>query len=606
MSLFPHCSFQVLVPDGVFVPGTKVDGMLVVVAPEDIPRAESVDLVFRSVAWAGYGSGKSRTVDRKVMYEAPLHVALTQDPLAAGSHQFPFELDLPPWLPPGYTGNDCGIHHEISMRLDVDWAVDPVTKLLPVIPMLPREGTRTPLITRSPTGFHDSIVLEVTLASTVIAHDEPLMGQVALRSGHDARFDAIELLFAGSAKITMARGDRRRGGGHMIRIPSDVLRGGEAVPFQFPPNPPFPASFRSSFIDHAAALTVSADISWATDPSFDLMIEVLPVGSSIAGATGSAIVGGERLRRIAGVMAQETGLHDGGRRPVLVEGNVAGPISVRISDAPRSGRLGVDIDVELPEVELGITFRPLGILEHGIRTSPLLPESLRDRYLLRFAPPPARPAMDDATLSAFAAALLGDLGVADEIRLSDHHFGMHVPIPNDELPRMIELARGAHAKAKAIAAAIAALPFPASIAAARPAWQATASEQNAFLVPSGPSLHGLTFRARVLAGEERTITASLRTRWTPEGPTAHVDVDLREAPLPKAAWSELESATPSERLRAVRALFPSAHVMAQGNGATLDAPQWAADPRALLSGIETFFAWVLETRGERRADLPYR
>jgi len=56
----------------------------------------------------------------------------------------------------------------------------------------------------------------------------------------------------------------------------------------------------------------------------------------------------------------------------------------------------------------------------------------------------------------------------------------------------------------------------------------------------------------------------------------------------------------------VRALFPSAHVMAQGNGATLDRPEWTPDPRALLSAIETFFEWVLEARGERRQDLPYR
>jgi hypothetical protein len=63
---------------------------------------------------------------------------------------------------------------------------------------------------------------------------------------------------------------------------------------------------------------------------------------------------------------------------------------------------------------------------------------------------------------------------------------------------------------------------------------------------------------------------------------------------------------PSERLRPVRAFFPSSHALAQGNAAMLDTPQWAPDPRALLSGIETFFAWVLETRGERRSDLPYR
>ena len=604
MALFPDCTFQVLLPGGVFTPGTKVHGTLVVTAPEPIPRAERVDLVFHSVAWAGYGSGKSRSVDRRTMFDAPLHVELKTEPLPAGRHEFPFAMDIPAWLPPGYLGNDCGIVHEITMRLDVDWAVDRVAKLVPVIAMLPREGTRTALTTRSPAGFHDSIVLEVTLASAVIAHDEPLVGQVALRSGHDARFDAVELMLAGNARIAMGRGDRRRGGGSMIRIPAATLRGGEAVPFQFPPNQHFPASFRSSFIDHDVVLTVSADIPWATDPSFDLMLDVLPVGSTISGDASTSIVGGERLRRIAAAMAQSSGLREG-RAPVLVEGKVVGPVAVRISDAPRSGRLGIDVDIAFPDVELGIAFRPLGMLE-GFRTSPLLPAPLSDRYLLRCTPEDARPPVDDGALTAFVDTLLTDVAGADDVRLSDHHLGIHIPIPNDELPRMVDIARAAHAKAKAIADAIAALPFPSSLAAARPAWQATAVEQNAFLVPTGPSLHGLAFHARVLAGEERTITASLRTRWTKAGPTIHVDVDLGNAPLPKAAWAELESETPSERLRAVRALFPSAHVLGQGSGATLDRPEWAADPRELLSAIETFFWWVLDTRGERRSDLPYR
>lgn len=604
MALFPDCSFQVLLPGGVLVPGTRVNGTLVVVAPEPIPRAESVDLVFRSIAWAGYGHTNHRTVDRRIMFEAPLHVDLVAQPLPAGRHEFPFAMDLPPWLPPGYIGNDCAIQHAISIRLDVDWAIDPVTKLVPVVAMLPREGTRTALTTRSPAGFHDSIVLEVTLASAVIAHDEPLIGQVALRSGHDARFDAVELRLAGAARIAMARGDTRRGGGSMIRILAESLRGGEAVPFQFPPNQHFPASFRSSFIDHEVRLTVSADIPWATDPSFELLVDVLPVGSTIVGDTNASIVGGERLRRIAAAMAQSSGLREG-HAPVLVEGNVAGAVAVRITDAPRSGRLGIDIDFEFPDVELGVAFHPLGMLE-GFRTSPLLPATLSDRYLLRCTPGDARPPVSDAALTAFVHAVLANAAGADDIRFSDHHLGLHTPIPNDELPRMVDIARAAQARAKVIAEAIAALPFPSSLATARPAWNATAVEQSAFLVPTGPSLHGLTFRARVLAGEERTITASLRTRWTKDGPTIHVDVDLQNAPLPKEAWAELESETPSDRLRAVRALFPSSHVLGQGSGATLDRPEWAADPRALLSAIETFFWWVLDTRGERRSDLPYR
>lgn len=605
MSLFPKCSFEVLVAGGALMPGTRANGTLVVTAPEQIPRAEHVELELRSVAEAWYGSGKNSTVERRIMFRAPFHVDLPPGPLAAGEHRFPFAIDLPAWLPPAYQGPGCSIVHVVETSVEVDWAIDPKRTLYPAIAQVPRRGTRAPLTTRSPAGFHDSIVLEVTLATSVLAYDEPLTGHVALRSGHAARFDAVELTLGGSPTIVMARGDRRLGAAVTIRIPADALRGGEAVPFRMPATGnQIPPSFRSAFIDHDVILGVSVDIPWATDPRFDLLLDVLPAGSTVDGVAGENVVGGERLRRIASVMAQNTGLREG-HPPTLVEGNVAGPVAVRITDAPRDARLGLDVDIVFPDVELGIDFRPLGVLE-GFRGSPLLPAAVASGYLLRCGMDDGRPAVPDEALGAFVSVALADAARHESLRFSDHHLGIHVPLPNDELPRMISLAEAARAKAAAIADAIARLPFPEALAAAQPAWLATAAEQSAFLVPTGPSLHGLAFRARVTDGEERTMFASLRTKWTKKGPTTHVDVDLRGAPLPKSAWAELEGETPGERLRAVRAVFTSAHVMAQGNGATLDRAEWTPDPRALFSAIEAFFAWVLEARGERRQDMPYR
>ena len=86
MALFPKCSFEVLVTGGVLMPGTRVDGELVVTAPEPIPRAEHVDLVFRSLAWAGYGSGKSRTVERRQMFCAPLSASTSSGGAAGCGH----------------------------------------------------------------------------------------------------------------------------------------------------------------------------------------------------------------------------------------------------------------------------------------------------------------------------------------------------------------------------------------------------------------------------------------------------------------------------------------------------------------------------------------
>jgi hypothetical protein len=56
----------------------------------------------------------------------------------------------------------------------------------------------------------------------------------------------------------------------------------------------------------------------------------------------------------------------------------------------------------------------------------------------------------------------------------------------------------------------------------------------------------------------------------------------------------------------VRAVFPSTHALGQGTGAVLEKPGFASDPRELLPGLEAFLLWLLDVRGERRADAPYR
>src|SRR4051794_40669443 len=137
MSLLPKCSFEVLLEGGVFVPGSRVEGTLVLTAPEPIVRAEHVHLVFTTSAWAGYSSGKSRSVLRRSVFVAPFRIALPPPALAAGTHRFPSAVDVPPWLPPGYQGDDCAIEHVIETRLDVGWAIDPKKKLFPTIPLPP-------------------------------------------------------------------------------------------------------------------------------------------------------------------------------------------------------------------------------------------------------------------------------------------------------------------------------------------------------------------------------------------------------------------------------------------------------------------------------------
>jgi hypothetical protein len=602
MALFPSCTFRVLQSSQVVVSGSRLEGTLEVDVPDDIPRAEQVQMFFRSKAWAGYGGGKNRTVVRREMFLAPMRVDLPEGAaLAKGTHRYPFALDIPPWLPPGFSGPDCAVEHQLEARIDVDWAIDPKTKYRPTVMFPPSRGSRrAPATIRSPPGFHDDLVLEVSLASTVIAQNEGLAGSIALRSGHAARFDAVVLTYQGVATIAMGRGDRRPASGLTLRIPAEQLRSGQSVPFHFTGIEAVMPSFRNGFIDHEVVLKVAVDISWAIDPTFEVLLQVLPYGSIVYGDAHALAVGGERLRQFSLAMAQATGLAEG-RPPTFIEGPI-GPAFVHVSDGPRDGRIGVEVDIAFPDVALGIVFRRLGVLE-AFRTSPLLPAPLDAQYLLRTEPPgEGRPSMGDDALRLFFQAALGDLKNADEVRFSDHQLGMHFPIANDDTELMLQVARFAQFKAKSLVEAITHLPFPEGTAHARPAWQSTATRESAFLVPSGPSLHGLVLRARILGGEERWLGATLRTTWQDGAPATHIDADLRGAPLPRDAAAELER---GERLDAVRATFPTLEAHSPEH-VTLERPGFTEDPRTLLPALEAFFFWVLESRRERRANQPYR
>ena len=146
-------------------------------------------------------------------------------------------------------------------------------------------------------------------------------------------------------------------------------------------------------------------------PVVGIPLQVVPAGSLLQHDNRSAgPVGTERLIRLAAAMAQATGLAPG-RLPTLVDGRV-GPVGVQITDGPRGGAIGLDISFEFPDVKLGTTFRPLGMLG-GFRQSPLLPIALANSYFLRVEPERAEggvleaPVAEPALQAFFATVLAG-------------------------------------------------------------------------------------------------------------------------------------------------------------------------------------------------------
>jgi len=599
MSLFPKCTFHYFLDRGPrLLPGERNTGRLVLDVPEDIARAEHLFLSLSSVAWAGYGSGKNRRVVRHELLRLPLKVDIPKGGMPAGRHEYPFHFDIPDWLPPSFQGYDCGLAHELLATLDVDWAIDPVSKVHPRVAMLPSHGRRVPAVVRSPNGFHESIVLEVTLDSAVVAEDEPLAGKLALRAGADARFDAVVLTMCRITTVAMGHGDRRKSELAVVRLTPAMLHTGEAVPFVFPPSEDAVPSFGSPqlVVDHV--LRIAVDIPWAFDPEMEIPFTILPKGSAIAGEGSEVAVGGARLRQMAGYLAQRTGLVEG-TPPVLVRGK-QGPVTFQLSDAPRGGGLGVEAVLAFPALGLDVRMRPMGMLD-GFRTENLAPRELADRFLVQCELPAgrfSRPPLGEPEVHR----ILGGLALSDSVRMTDHHLAFHMPLADDP-ERLVKVAELVSEKAKAIAALLPTLPFPAALEGARGAWEAAAIDRDGFLVPTIPQIAGIKVAVRTLGGEERVFFVRIGTEWG-SAPHGFVEVSCPGADLPAHAAAMLAGRTPSPLL----APFLSTCTFAQeGHSAIrLHTAGLLADPRAVFPAIDALVSFMLDVRGERRVDAPYR
>lgn len=601
MSLFPACRFSLLLDgNGVLTPGQRASGILVLTVPEHIPRTDHVDLLFESSAWAGYGNGKSRHVVRRTLFVAPLKAALPSGGLSAGEYRYPFTIEVPPNLPVAYQGADCGITHACNLRLDVDWAVDPTATMRLTVAPKPSHGVaRSPIVVRSPARFHDEIALDVTLPSNVVVQGEPIDGTIALRTGHRADFGGVSIFLRHCAWIRMGRSEVRTGDVGVVHIHADRLRSGHGVPFRFPLTSELPPRSDNGSLELRADITVMLHAGVWTNPRFSIPIEVLARGSEMTGAGAAAPVGQSRLAVLATFLGARMGLPSAAP-PALLQG-AAGAVSFWLTDGSRGSEYAAIETYEFPNLHLGLRSRPAGLFTSS---SPLAPAWLVDRHALQLDQHRGVPA--PAVMRAFLDAVLDIPHDVVELQLSDHRLSFRRLLPSDDAREWLRAAEPMPERARRLAAAIASLPFGIEDRNLAEAWTATAREEQATLLAHVPAIVGIRRAVRTLAGEERTFVASLTTHWQPDdAPSTWMDIALVAAPLTDQAMRELASASTNELLVAARSRFPDIHATTPEHLIAV-APGLAGDPRTLLGALDDLVAWVLQARGERRVDAPYR
>ncbi len=592
---------SIALPDGELVSGRPNEGLLEIEVPERITRVEHIDLDYKVVASLAYeervpNDERCRTREvwqRKRLFRRRVRFPVESGILAAGNHQFPFTLDVPPWIPPDYQGPKCAIEHRICTEIEVGWARNPTATHRLRLQLPPYQGVRTPHVSRA--AVQHAGVIEVSLASSTLAEGETLHGHVALRSGHAPQLSGLRLLIVQGAYLPRV-GETRFHVGPSVRLDIRELLSGEGVPFAIPIVPfdewGVRPVFRHPFLSSGHVLRVVPDGPREAQGA-DFRLLLLPKGSRIFGTEAEAPIGFARVRASAAAMAQATGLAEG-RPPILLEGFV-GPVYLRMHDLSRSGSVGLDIQFMFPDLDLGTLFEERSI---WTRKPTLFGLPLSRRYTLGVERPEHAPPIEPAILTAFFGALAEGFENAD-LRLSDRHIAAHFAVWDDDGQRMIAAAREAVQKAEQIAAAIRALPFPAPLASSRPTWEAVAREEKAFVVPTSPSMAGLRFGVNTPCA----VGARIRTVWDAAGPKMRVELSYRASPPPEAARA-LEMGRAGDIARGITEVFPRLQI-GESSG-WLERPAFTPDPRVLFGGIEAFVAWLASVRGERGATGPYR
>jgi hypothetical protein len=596
MSLFPSCEFTVHLDEGGLVPGRPNHGRVELELFEAIPRAERLEITLKGIAFAGYGSGTSRSTYQRTFVDLPLTLALPAGGLPAGTHVYPFTLHVPANLPQSYAGQDCSMKTSLELRLDVDWALDPTSS----VPVLPRHAPQPPaspqpLALRSHPSFHDAIALEITLVSNVVARGVPLVGSLALRAGHEVSFSSLSLVLGHHAVVRYVRGDVREVYVSRIAFHLEALRAGRTIPFELATGK-LPFTQSTGLLDLGSFLRIELDPGLLSSTRrMQVPVVVLPQGTLVLGASAPVLVGSSRLRDLAARLAADLGLGlVTGELPVLVEGQESA-VGFTVQDGPRGAELGAVVTLRYPPLWLGLRSRAAGLLT---RETEETPPPLRGRWALRTDP--ASPHVTRDHCRALLDVMCSGLERAELVELADDRLSFRLPLASDDATTWRDVVLGARRRARTLADAIDAMPVS-TPGASEAAWRAAAREEGATLLPHCPALVGITRTVRLLGGEARTFSASIDTVFAsgaPE-PRTQLHVHVPDVPLPPSLSPDLEG------LRALRALLPEVEI-ASPHLLSASCAGAVADPRTLLPALDAAIRMVLEARGDRVASAPYR
>jgi hypothetical protein len=248
MALFPHVDFDLSFSKTGVRSGERNEGTLAVKVPKGgVERVEHIHFQLTSQAYMVTGmSGSTRTLEhtfdvvslqiqipeRHRPPGVPKDVALT---LPEGDHVFPLVFDLSDTVPANMHGPAWSFETRATVRLSVDWAIDPQAVYRLEVVQKRATHERTPAVLRSPPDFYKDEVFEVALTSSVVRKGEPLTGQITLRSSSIDHDYVVAIALRNFLHFKMNQGEERSPEpGIDVRFEKSALISGSPLSFSLP------------------------------------------------------------------------------------------------------------------------------------------------------------------------------------------------------------------------------------------------------------------------------------------------------------------------------------------------------------------------------------
>lgn len=509
--------------------------------------------------------------------------------LAEGEHRFEARFTVPADAPASYLGALATIRYQVRVHVSIPWWPDLRETYELLVEPHPTPRPQPAPATDTSDGANGQPFIELSVADTCFAPNDEVSGAFATGNvGRDAG-DGVEISLVAveqvqSGQLVFRSEQMRHNLPNVFRAP----RGGREVPFRFRVPKEAVPSFESATCRLSWTLTATFRSSTFHVAQASIPVVIGRHAGGRAGAGRMPGVGASRWRAAWAAAGEPHGL-------ALDE--------ERLGLAGARGEVRVRVDVREDEDEgaLSATFSypPLML---GLRAAPqllvMLPTALEQMFPgLRIE----HRELEQAR--AFLGPVRDALAGVKLVSADDRTLVARGQVAGYDRQSVEPFVRHATEIAEAIRAAIEAVPPPASMRDALPAWRAFATATGARLVVGGMALRGASVDGALF---------DVTTQLGADGDAVATRVEMRlDPPLPRRTQRDLatpgsEAELPPGCRELVEALRASARRLdVRREALAVELAGGTLDPAGLRPKMIEMFVLARRLRGDRSPG-PYR